>query len=112
MKKFLLLETSIIIVILIAGWIFGARTIFDFSQALLWGGLVVMGAGVISLVGQWGSRTDATYLVARTVADQNGINRARQSFEDIRASFSFLFLTLILGGIPIIIGLVIDWLLS
>jgi len=112
MKKFLLIETLIIGVILIAGWIFGARTIFDFSQAFLWGGFVVMGAGVISLVGQWGARTDSTYLVARTVADQNEINRARQSFNDVKESFGFLFETLILGGVPIIIGLVIDWLLA
>ena len=68
--------------------------------------------GMISLVGQWGARTDSTYLVARTATDQEEINRAHQTFNDIRASFRFLFETLILGGIPIILGFVIDWLLS
>jgi hypothetical protein len=71
-----------------------------------------MAFGMISLVGQWGARTDSTYLVARTVTDQKEINRAHQSFSDISASFGFFFETLILGGIPLIIGLVLNWLLK
>lgn len=108
MKKFFLLETVIVAIILLAGWLFGARTLLDFSQALLWGGCVVMGVGMISLVGQWGARTDSTYLVARTAADQDEIQRAHQSFSDLRTSFGFLFETLILGGIPLILGLVLN----
>lgn len=108
MKKFLILETIIIAVIMIAGWLFGARTIFDFSQALLWGGIAVMAFGMISLMGQWGARTDSTYLVARTVADQDEANRAHQSFSDVRAAFAFLFETLILGIIPLVIGLMLS----
>lgn len=108
MKKFFILETITIAVIMLGGWLFSARTLFDFSQALLWGGIVVMGFGVISLVGQWGARTDSTYLVARTAADQDEIHRAHQSFSDIRTSFGFLFETLILGVIPLVLGLVLS----
>lgn len=108
MKRFLVLEFLVLSLIALGGWIFGARTILDFSHALLWGGCVVVGLGLISLVGQWGARTDTTYIYARTVTDQEEIQRARQSFSDIRASFNFLFESLILGGIPLIIGLVLD----
>lgn len=112
MRKFLLIETIIMAVIVIAGWLLGARTVFDFSQAFFWGGFVIIGFGMISMIGQWGARTDSTYLIARTVADQEEINRVHRSFSDIRDTFSFLFESLILGGIPLIVGLVLDWLFS
>jgi hypothetical protein len=108
MKRFLILESIVVTVIFSGGWLFGARTLLDFSQVLLWSGLAIMGFGLISLVGQWGARTDSTYLVARTAADQDGIDRAHQSFSDIRASFSFLFETLSIGGIPLFLGVVLN----
>jgi len=112
MKRFLLIEFLVIAAIIAGGWLFGARTIRDFSQALIWGGCAVIGFGMISLVGQWGARTDSTYLVARTVTDQKEIDRAHRTFNDISASFGFLFESLILGGIPLIIGLILDWIAS
>jgi hypothetical protein len=108
MKKFLFLECAIMVMIVTADWLFGAKTLFDFSQFFLWGGVVVMAFGMVSLMGQWGARTDSTYLIARTASDQNEINRAHQTFSDIRNSFSFLFETLILGGIPLIVGLLLN----
>ena len=111
MKRFLLIEFIIIAAIIIVGWLFGARSMLEFSQALLCGGFVIIGFGMISLVGQWGARTDTTYLVARTATDQDEVERAHRSFGDISASFGFLFESLILGGIPLVIGLLIDWLL-
>ena len=112
MKKFLLVEFMVFAAIIVGGWLFGARTLLDFSQALLWGGSIIIGFGMISLVGQWGARTDTTYLIARTATDQDEIERAHRSFVDISASLGFLFESLILGGIPLVIGLLMDWLLS
>jgi hypothetical protein len=111
MRRFIIIESLVLVIIIIGGWLIGVRNLRDFAPVFLWGGVIIMGIGMMSLVGQWGARTDSPYIVSRTATDQNEIDSAHRSFSDIRASMSLLFESLMLGGIPLLIGLVLDWIL-
>ena len=99
-----LVQLAILIAVLMVGWFAGWNTINQYSQALVWAGVLAIGLGLMSIKGHWATTRSFDYQHSLSVTKQDGWERTKWNVAESMNIHRFLFLMVTVGCISILLG--------
>ena len=99
-----LVQLAILIAVLLVGWFAGWNTINQYSQALVWAGVLAIGLGLMSIKGHWATTRSFDYQHSLSVTKQDGWERTKWNVAESMNIHRFLFLMVTVGCISILLG--------
>ena len=100
-----LVQLSILIAVLLMGWLTGWWNTFDqYGQALVWAGVLAIGLGLTSIKGHYATTRSFDYQHSLSVTNQDSWERTKGNVAESMVIHRFLFLMVAVGCISILLG--------
>jgi hypothetical protein len=109
LKKLLLIEVVIFSVTGVVCWYVQWRTLDGYSTGLLVAGLLVIGFGSMSVIGENRFNSDPRYLYIQSAMPGSLQEQMQQNRVSRRESMAFSMFTTLIGSVPLLAGLVLKF---
>lgn len=99
-----LVDLGILVAAGLVSWVIGWRTIYQYCDAVVLGGMIAISIGLWTFWQEWTVNRTLTYLHAQSMTDQDGHKRIRLLRKDDDAGYRFFFALFLAGLVAITIG--------